>query len=256
MPAPGDHEVRYFAVEQVKSMFRCTRPSERGALALLVFAALRPTLVERLSPASIDCERKTIHIAHNVAKDRRSHVLETEGKRSSGHWMAGLPKVLWAWLTKYPFQPLKWAPFQKRLKKSLNGYWIHDGTRHTGATYYSRLYGEKAASDLLTHESPMMAVKHYIGTAYREDALKFYELTPDAVSVSGYKKVGRSPNWPPDDELSRMLREKPAAIVAQELGCSGVAITKHCRRRGIPKPSRGDWVKIRYGHAVDIKNVA
>ncbi len=256
MPESGDHEVRYFTVAQVQAMFQCTRPSERGALALLVFAALRPTLVERLSPASVDSQRRTLHISHNIAKDRRSHVLETEGKRPGGHWMTGLPKVLWKWLEKYPFQPVKWAPFQKRLRKALKGFWIHDGTRHTGATYYSSLYGEKAASDLLTHESPMMAVKHYIGIAYREDAMKFYAITPDAVKSSGYKKVGMSPEWPPNAELARMLREKPATVVAQQLGCSGNAITKHCRRRSIPKYGRGDWVKIRYGHAGDVENVA
>lgn len=250
-PRDCDRKVEFFSIDQVRTLFQCARPCERGALALLLFAAIRPTLVERLYLECICSEQKTLTIAREIAKDKTRHVLETEGERQAGHWMPGLPQILWKWLEIYPFQPVKWAPFQKRLRKALGGVWIHDGTRHTGATYFAAIYGDRATSDLLTHETPSMAIEHYIGASCRADALAFYKLSPEEFNGTYvFKKMRKIINWPTDIELSELLKAKPACIVAKQLNCSDVALAKRCKRRQISKPGRGFWAKQAHGLAV------
>ncbi len=52
--------------------------------------------------------------------------------------------------------------------------------------------------------------------------------------------------WPSDQDLTKMVWEKPRTLLAQELGVSDKAIAKHCERRGIAQPPRGYWMKIKF----------
>jgi hypothetical protein len=49
--------------------------------------------------------------------------------------------------------------------------------------------------------------------------------------------------WPSDEELLRLVWEKPRTKLSELLGVSNVAIGKRCRSRGIDQPSRGHWAK-------------
>jgi hypothetical protein len=51
-----------------------------------------------------------------------------------------------------------------------------------------------------------------------------------------------------DAELTRLIWSKPARDVAAEFGISDVAVANRCNKRGIPKPPRGFWAKVRAGH--------
>jgi hypothetical protein len=50
-------------------------------------------------------------------------------------------------------------------------------------------------------------------------------------------------------ELYRLVWNKPMKAVAAELGVSGVAVGKACRRHNIPTPGRGHWALVAAGHA-------
>lgn len=50
--------------------------------------------------------------------------------------------------------------------------------------------------------------------------------------------------WPSDEELHKLLWERPATKVAEELGVSSVAVKKRCKLRSIPTPPRGYWAKL------------
>lgn len=50
--------------------------------------------------------------------------------------------------------------------------------------------------------------------------------------------------WPSDEELHKLLWERPATKVAGSLGVSSVAVKKRCKLRGIPTPPRGYWAKL------------
>ena len=50
--------------------------------------------------------------------------------------------------------------------------------------------------------------------------------------------------WPGNETLKKLLWERPATLVAKELGVSSVAVKKWCKRRGIDTPPRGYWAKV------------
>lgn len=158
-------DVEYFPVPDCDKMFRACPPEARGFLAVALIAVVRPENLELLPAEAVNVKEKTIRIPSMVSKDGHVHLLEAKI----------LPPALWKWLRKYPFAPVKWSPLQKRLKKAL-GYWIQDGLRHTGATYYCALHGVAATARLLTHQGEGLVRKHYAGVAGMQDARKFYAL--------------------------------------------------------------------------------
>ena len=50
-------------------------------------------------------------------------------------------------------------------------------------------------------------------------------------------------NWPTDKELKNLVWEKPITHIAQEIGCSDVAVRKRCKNRKIKLPQSGHWLK-------------
>ena len=51
-------------------------------------------------------------------------------------------------------------------------------------------------------------------------------------------------DWPPLDELNKMLWEMPTTHIAKKLGVSDKAIEAHIKKRGLTKPPRGYWKKV------------
>ena len=51
--------------------------------------------------------------------------------------------------------------------------------------------------------------------------------------------------YPSNEELSKLMFEKPSIEIAKDLGISDVALGKHCKKNNIEKPSRGYWAKKR-----------
>lgn len=52
--------------------------------------------------------------------------------------------------------------------------------------------------------------------------------------------------WPSNEELQRLVLEIPAKHLAKQLGVSDKSIEKRCRSRGISKPTRGYWAKLKH----------
>jgi hypothetical protein len=49
-------------------------------------------------------------------------------------------------------------------------------------------------------------------------------------------------------QIYDLVWSAPASEVAKELGISDVALGKHCRKLNIPRPTRGDWTRLQWGH--------
>lgn len=49
--------------------------------------------------------------------------------------------------------------------------------------------------------------------------------------------------WPPQDEMKKLIWEKPMSHIAQDLGVSDKSVAKFCKRHNIEKPSRGYFLK-------------
>jgi hypothetical protein len=49
--------------------------------------------------------------------------------------------------------------------------------------------------------------------------------------------------WPSDEELSKLVMEKPLTKLSKDLGVSDNAIRKRCNKNGIQLPPRGFWLR-------------
>jgi hypothetical protein len=49
--------------------------------------------------------------------------------------------------------------------------------------------------------------------------------------------------WPSDEDLQRLVLEKPMIVVAEQLGMSDRAITNRCDRLGLERRPQGYWLK-------------
>ena len=240
---PPAREIEFFTNEQIRTILAAADPTEKGMVALATFAAIRPETLERLPPECVNVADKIIRIPAELSKDHRPHFLETIPIGTDREVRPGPPAVLWDWLSKYPFKPRKWNSVQRRLRRALKGVWIQDGLRHSGATYYRAKYGDAATAELLTHASIKMVNEHYAGIATRAQAEEFLSMGVNQVAgptLSPFRPTQKIP-WPSDTELEQMLMQKPAVLVAKDLGCSDSMISKRCKLRGIRKRPRGAW---------------
>lgn len=219
-------DVRYFRLAAVKTILGATPAKARGFVAVALFGCVRPENLEMIPEESISARARTIRISQEISKDRNTHVLGEV-----------VPEVLWDWLKVYPYRKIKWQPLQRRLKRAL-GFWIQDGLRHTGATFYCAAKGVNATARLLTHESESLVRSNYAGVVLDEAGAKeFLELTPDKIVFAAVEEV----QWPASNELAELLNAEDGQTIAKRLGCSGAAVTKHCKTRGIVRDDSGNW---------------
>ncbi len=219
-------DVRYFRLGAVKTILAATPVKARGFVAVALFGCVRPENLEMVPEECISANARTIRISQEISKDRNTHVLSEV-----------VPEVLWEWLKIYPYQQIKWQPLQRRLKRAL-GSWIQDGLRHTGATFYCAAKGVNATARLLTHESESLVRSNYAGVVLDEAVAKeFLGLAPDKITFIPTDEV----QWPASHELAELLNAEPGMAIAKRLGCSGAAVTKHCKTRGIVRDGSGNW---------------
>lgn len=239
---PPVREILFFTVDELQAILGAAQARDRGLVALATFAAIRPETLERLPADCVNPADKLIRIPAELSKDHRAHCLETIPLGTDREVRPGPPEVLWEWLREYPFQPRRWRSIQTYLRVEL-GRWIHDGLRHSGATYYRAKYGDAATAELLTHASITMVNQHYAGLTTRAEAERFFALSPRVVGPPrAYRTLqAKRVQYPSDAALADMLVSTPASRIAAHIGCSDSMLSKHCKKRGISKPGRGAW---------------
>ncbi len=180
----GDRNApRFYPVATVAALLERAGPALRPALALQLFAGLRPEEVApgdagkgRISWEDINPAERMVRVPADVAKTRVVRVLE------------GLPEALWAWLPANPESGKKDGPiwlgtydwYQTQARAALAEPWIRDGLRHTFATYAVALIGDVGrVSEWLGHEgSTALIHRHYKAAARKADAVAFFGLRP------------------------------------------------------------------------------
>jgi integrase len=243
-----EHEIKFFKNHQIRDMFAAARTHERGFLALLAFAGIRPESLERMSAGCVSIDDQTIRIPAKASKTRKASLLETVPIGAEREFKPGPPSILWVWLRLYPFQPCKWSSLRERLRRAIGKIWIHDGLRHTAATNYSKKYGEGPAAELLTHTTPEMIREHYGGLTSRADADEFFAIGPESVAgppelEANYRSKVK---WPSDAALAILVFERPVKQIAGELNCSDTLVRRRCQKRGIKTPPPGYWTKVKH----------
>lgn len=54
------------------------------------------------------------------------------------------------------------------------------------------------------------------------------------------------------DGIYKLVWERPVLAIAREIGVSDVALSKACRRAGVPLPGRGYWAAVKSGRALKV----
>ena len=80
----------------------------------------------------------------------------------------------------------------------------------------------------------------YLLKLLSEEGIKISDI-PEQHDVIHPKKG----KYPSDEELSKLVWLKPSQQLAKEFGVSDVALAKHCKKRGIEKPTRGYWASLK-----------
>jgi len=87
----------------------------------------------------------------------------------------------------------------------------------------------------------------YCGKVFNAKGRNYCSTTCAGISRKGISKqsadYGNRIVWPTNEELEKMLWERPSSSVAADLGVSDAAICKRCRKYNIEKPPRGYWAK-------------
>lgn len=226
------------SLDECRRLLRASMLLHQGAaapaVAIGLFAGLRPSEIRDLKPADIGRER--IRVAGG--KLRRSL------KRS-----VPIPPVLATWLQQYPFKglPAGWDRKLKILKGATQARnWAQDVIRHTSITFQAERDRDEALTAYNNGTSKQMMDAHYRDLVDDDQMIaEFWNLTPMkaaetklAVKLPTRQRV----DWPPVATLRKLVWEKPLIHAAKDLGVSDVALGKHCVKAGIELPPRGHWL--------------
>ena len=165
---------RLLSPEQVRELFSIAKAlSPEGSqtyLALLLFAAVRPEEMRRLSVGGtlqecLNLDTGYLTIPSRVAKGRGLRKIK-------------IRPALKAFLTPYPTRiGLKEYHF-KKIKSQLSFKIPHDGLRHTGITAIYMDLRNFADTALETGNSEQVIRKHYLGNWTEEQSSKFWSIRP------------------------------------------------------------------------------
>jgi integrase len=169
---PATAEPEFLPVEACEALVRAARPEWAVALALCLFAGLRPWEACRLEWSAVDRAAKLIRVPANVAKTGRARILED------------LPPAIWRHLPRRPPSAgriclLRPDEFTRYVRQSAGiKPWPHDALRHTFASYHVALFNDPGkASLLMGHEGRTTLLhRHYRGLATKAEARKFWAI--------------------------------------------------------------------------------
>jgi integrase len=176
--------IGFLTPEEAAAAVRGIPPHYRPALALMLFAGVRPHEIAglgkpRLPWAAVNPAERIVRIPAECAKTGRARVIE------------GLPEALWRWIGApgKPSHPVSgvltpavvekaaeaagFGPRCDRVRK-----WPHDALRHTFATFAVALTADPGRVSLwLGHEGSVATLhRHYRGLATKADAERFWAI--------------------------------------------------------------------------------
>lgn len=155
--------------QQVAAMLRaCESPDERRAVALIVFAGIRPDAddgeISRLDWETV--KKSEIYVPEGVAKTRTDRHIPIKPRLA--RLLRGYPKS-------GPVVPANWPRVYRRLRKAAGIEGKQDVTRHTFASHYLAAYGEHAAKQAMGHTANSSTIfRHYRRAVTEEDGKRFF----------------------------------------------------------------------------------
>jgi len=236
-------QISILSLSEVKRLLYAAVAYQDGAtapaIAIGLFAGLRPSEIEDLKPEDIG----------------ETHIRVTGGKlRRQLNRSVPIPPVLASWLKRLPFKglPEGWDYKFKQLKKATKAAkWVSDIIRHTSISFQSERDKNEALTAYNNGTSTKMMDLYYRNNVGSQAALdEFWSLTPEALLASPPPvelPVRLQINWPSKASLKKLVWSKPLTHAAGELGVSDVALRKRCMKLGIELPAHGYWLRRESG---------
>lgn len=165
-----DTAVDFLTIDECAALLNHATPDAKPALALGLFAGIRPDEIARLDWRAIRFDERRIRIDAAVSKTRAPRNIE------------GLPDALWRHLEPCRRES---GPIGTNTRKALEESrrvagltrWPHDALRHTFATYYCAQSGNPGiVAHALGHANLGMLTRHYNGVATKAEAAAFFAL--------------------------------------------------------------------------------
>jgi len=174
----GEGSTKFLTVPQCRQLLDKCQPRLRSALALMLFAGIRPEEIAgdnkpQLRWEFVNCDEKIIRVPSEIAKTGATRVMEN------------LPDTLWRWLTpgrpNEDVLPTTRRTFVYCCRESAGmAKWPQDCLRHSFATYAVALTNNpgQVAIWLGHNGNPTMLYRHYRGLTTKAEADKFFALRP------------------------------------------------------------------------------
>jgi integrase len=178
-------EPQLFTVKECEKLLRLCLTDEFVELlpfhAICLFAGVRPKECERLKWKDIDFDDSSLVVLKGQAKTRNARRIE----------MLPTLKTWLQWFQKrHPSDELIPKDFERKEKtfRQELGKWKHNGMRHSFASYYlSGIKKDFGALEANMGNSRLILQKHYVQFPSKNDAAKFWELTPKSISAKPKK---------------------------------------------------------------------
>lgn len=176
--AGGKGSTKFLTVPQCRTLLLKCQERLRSALALMLFAGIRPEEMAgdnkpKMRWEHVNCDEQIIRVPAEISKTGEARIME------------GLPETVWAWLTPQG-NDQDVLPTTRRTfvycSRELIGMatWPQDCLRHSFATYAvaSTNNPGQVAMWLGHNGNPTMLYRHYRGLTTKAEAEKFFALRP------------------------------------------------------------------------------
>lgn len=243
----------------------------RHAIWLLLLTGLRRSEVLNAKWSDVDLKQRTLFVGQTKNGDA---VLTPLSRAAISRLKAiarveGNPYIICGGIPGRPLVNLKPAWDRVRKSAGLEDVRIHDLRRTVGSWLVRNGASLHLVGAVLNHRDQKTTAGYaYFQTQDRQQALDRHGRNVTNLARGGPAnrvKRGKSSSIDSKGLLSspmihRFSRQKlhqlvwaePVAKVAERLGLSDVALSKVCRRAGIPTPPRGHWARVQSGKPTQV----
>lgn len=147
------------------------------AVALMLFAGIRPKEIERLQWEDIHFDHASIRVGAHVAKTRSTRIVPIENNLRL--WLEETPKIE----RTGSIVPPNWKAKIKAIR-SIGGFsHYQDVLRHSFASYHLAAKVDlNSLQEAMGHSTPEMVLKHYRALVSKKDAIAFWSICPRSTS--------------------------------------------------------------------------
>lgn len=156
-----------------------------AALALMLFAGVRPAEVTRLDWDNVNLSDGTVFVSAQKSKTDRSRFFD-------------MPDTLRVWLETVPpaertnaIVPPNWKKAWQAIRREVGITDERDQLRKTFASCHLQAFGDiNATRSIMGHEAGDVLFTNYRGLVTKRDAVKFWGIRPEAASSPALRAVG------------------------------------------------------------------